>query len=164
MKPLFITFSDSFFTCKCWCHEGIIRAFIPIILLRLVIMRLQSLIWVVVSLRSSESEEVVRFHTLGWETWAGPVTAEWQRLKGSLSPRRGENQTRPIRWGYNPAVKSYWPIRANYGRSLKLLLCFQRGTAEQSLTKKKGKVTRGKEKTHGGKTWSEGGAGTLCRY
>lgn len=35
-----------------------------------------------------EWEEVVRFHTPGWETWAGPPTADWRPLKGYPELRR----------------------------------------------------------------------------
>lgn len=48
---------------------GNVMALEPIMLLWIVIMRLQGLIPVIVSLRSKEWEweEVVRFHTPGWE-------------------------------------------------------------------------------------------------
>lgn len=100
----------------------------------------------------------------GFTPWGGKRgrglwPAEWHPLQGPLSPRLGESQTRPIRWGHKPDVKFYWPIGADCRRSVKLLLCFQRGgTAEQSVTQrereKKGKVTR-ERRTPGGKTWSE---------
>lgn len=53
-----------------------------------------------------EWEEVVRFHTPGWETWAGTATADWQPPKGPPTPLLTEDQEWPMRLGVDPPIKS----------------------------------------------------------
>lgn len=73
-----------------------------------------------------EWEEVVRFHTPGWETWAGTVTVDWQPLpgRGTVNDQSALSLTRPSH--------PYQPIRASEGRDMDALLCIQRGTTERS--------------------------------
>lgn len=90
-----------------------------------------------------EWEEVaVRFHTPGWETWAGPTTADWQPFKGSPTRRThidqwGEGLTRPANTtanhcepGEDPGIAVVHPT-------------WDYGTISQG---KKGKVTQERKK------------------
>lgn len=81
-----------------------------------------------------EWAEVVRFHTPGWETRAGPAAAEWRPLKGS--PTAPCADRRPMGLGSDPSVKSHQPIVKKHGRTLRPVLCIQRGTTERSARKK----------------------------
>ena len=107
-----------------------------------------------------EWEEVVRFHTPGWETWAGPETADWQPLKGSPTPRCAENPERPMRSGLGPAHQT---TTANHGQPWEdpgiavVHPTWDYGT----ITQKKRKSNSSKEKTHDGGARSIGGGDTI---
>lgn len=88
-----------------------------------------------------EWEEVVRFHTPGWETWAGPSAPLTDSRSQVL--RNSGNAERPIALGLSPPIQSEQANNGSEGRALGSLLWIQRGTAERSRRQggKKGKVT-----------------------
>lgn len=96
-----------------------------------------------------EWEEAVRFHTPGWETWAGPQSADWRPIKSSPQLRRSTSaRRRPIRLELSPPIEANQPIAASQGRERQQLLWIQRGTTERSPRggKKKGKVIQERKK------------------
>lgn len=126
--------------------KGVVVVFKPIMLLWLVIMRLQGLIPVIVSLRSSESERRwCGFTPRGGKHGRGhkPLTDGRSRL--SPTPPSNQRPRRPMRLALSPPIKAKQPIAANQGRTLQLLLWIQRGTTERSR-RKKGKVIQERKK------------------
>ena len=126
-------------------------------------MRLQRLIWVTVSLRSSESEGGGRrggggcgFTPRGGKRGRGHKPLSDRRSKGSPTPRGADGPPRPMGAELDPPVKPHRPIAASRGEgSLGSLLCIQRGTPEDRAGERKSNRRQGE--THGGGARTEGG-------
>lgn len=112
-----------------------------------------------------EWEEVVRFHTPGWETWAGPRVPLTDSRSQVL--RNSGNAERPIAFGLSPPIKSEQANHGGPGEGPGLAVVdptWDYGAITQAGEKKRKSNLR-KEKTHGGGgVRSEGGGGgeTLC--